>query len=493
MGGTSMNPLPTEGHIDCLKPEQRKKLREFWAQFFELLDQAPERGSVADPDAEGGGSEMKGKKDGKDAGKDIPKDDKEKERVRAEAEMKNAKAALEKYGSIRVKSAYWRFIAMDDPDVMMLRFLRARKYDVPAGVAMLMSTILWRIEGDVEKIFYKGEEGMQNAEGFLKQLASSKTYTQGTDRQGRPVVYIHVGLHKLFDQSAKALEDFVIFQMESVRLLFAPPVDKVTIVFDMTGFGLSNMDWKCVLFIVKCLEAYYPESLNTMLIHNAPWVFQGIWKILGPMLDPVVRQKIQFSKNTEEMTVIIHEDHLVKKLGGKSDWVWHYEPVQEGENAAQQDKSTQKKRQAERDNLIEEYESICRKWVEDASEVNTKIRELVTAALRVQYWALDPYIRGRGCYHRHKNVIGNGLVMFEYPGLSPEGEWDIRGYSSTREHLIGECERMKAEIKDLGGKVPKLDMGLDDDAGGDSGDEAPKRRKSVSKKPSRRGSMRERD
>lgn len=28
------------------------------------------------------------------------------------------------------------------------------------------------------------------------------------------------------------------------------------------------MDWRCILFIVKCLEAYYPESLNVMLIHN---------------------------------------------------------------------------------------------------------------------------------------------------------------------------------------------------------------------------------
>lgn len=35
-----------------------------------------------------------------------------------------------------------------------------------------------------------------------------------------------------------------------------------------------------------------PESLNVMLIHNAPWVFQGIWKLLAPMLDPVVRAKI---------------------------------------------------------------------------------------------------------------------------------------------------------------------------------------------------------
>lgn len=118
----------------------------------------------------------------------------------------------------------------------------------------------WRMAGDVESIFEKGEEGMQSADGFIRQMvrsfiplsratflrtetdiplwlaqSSGKTYTQGTDRYGRPVVYVHVAKHKTWDQNPKALEDFVIFQMESVRCLFAAPVDKIVMVFDMTG------------------------------------------------------------------------------------------------------------------------------------------------------------------------------------------------------------------------------------------------------------------
>lgn len=111
-----------------------------------------------------------------------------------------------------------------------------------------------RLGSDVEAIFEKGEEGMQTAEGFIKQMEVAKTYTQGTDKYGRPVVYIHVAKHRTFDQSAKALEDFVLFQMESVRCLFAPPVDKIDMVFDMTGFGLRNMDWRCILYVVSTLS-----------------------------------------------------------------------------------------------------------------------------------------------------------------------------------------------------------------------------------------------
>ena len=63
---------------------------------------------------------------------------------------------------------------------------------------------------------------MKDSHGFIAQMSSGKTYTQGTDRYGRPVTYVHVAKHKTWDQDPKALEDFVIFQMESVRCLFAP-------------------------------------------------------------------------------------------------------------------------------------------------------------------------------------------------------------------------------------------------------------------------------
>jgi hypothetical protein len=43
----------------------------------------------------------------------------------------------------------------------------------------------------------------------------------------------------------------------------------------MTGFGLSNMEYPPVKFIIKCFEANYPESLGVLLIHNAPWVFSS--------------------------------------------------------------------------------------------------------------------------------------------------------------------------------------------------------------------------
>lgn len=71
----------------------------------------------------------------------------------------------------------------------------------------------WRIESDVEDIFRKGEEGLQHGEGFLHQMTSGKAYLHGSDRLGRPVFYVHARMHKSSEQSPKALEDFVLFQV----------------------------------------------------------------------------------------------------------------------------------------------------------------------------------------------------------------------------------------------------------------------------------------
>lgn len=41
------------------------------------------------------------------------------------------------------------------------------------------------------------------------------------------------------------------------------------------------------------------------------------------------------TRTTEDLQVHIDKAHLVKALGGTSDWTWEYPPVVPGENAAQ--------------------------------------------------------------------------------------------------------------------------------------------------------------
>lgn len=92
------NPLPADGLIGRLTPEQEDKLREFWQHLYQLIDEAPERGAGS------------GSKSSTTVDKGIPKDDQAKERAKAEQELRDAKAAFQKYGRREFMAAVWRLV-----------------------------------------------------------------------------------------------------------------------------------------------------------------------------------------------------------------------------------------------------------------------------------------------------------------------------------------------------------------------------------------------
>lgn len=52
-------------------------------------------------------------------------------------------------------------------------------------------------------------------------------------------------------------------------------------------------------------------------------------------MDPVVRAKVEMTKSTDELVAHIPRHHLVKSLGGSSEWKWDYQPIVPGENELQ--------------------------------------------------------------------------------------------------------------------------------------------------------------
>lgn len=482
------NPLPENGVVDRLTKSQYSSLKSFWKEFFKLIDQAPERGTWKGTNDQESNDVSSPQVNNEPSNEPIPantKDEHLKEKLRSEQELRDAKAALEKYGRMKFLEIFWGMIMMDDPDVIVLKFLRARKWNVSAGVAMMAACMKWRIEFGVEDIIAKGEEGLEDCEGFIHQMKIGKSFIQGTDKQGRPIVYITVRLHKMSDTGIRALEKYIIFVMESVRIMLTPPIiEKTTIVIDMTGFGLANMDWKSLGFIVKCLESYYPESLNVLLVHNAPWVFQGLWKVIAPMLDPVVRSKIQMTKTPEELKVHIDERHLTKSLGGTNDWIWEYEPVKASENEKMNDQLAKARELRHRNTMIGLYMDATRQWCDESSdsslpsmvEVESDDEKTIMAIddspkailrryfmyhLRAHYFILDVYVRGRSIYHRKGHVVGNGLITFQYPKVKDKSgqeidEWEVLGYPMSREHILILIQKMKTLMKKRGITYPDL-------------------------------------
>lgn len=180
----------------------------------------------------------------------------------------------------------------------------------------------------------------------------------------------------------------------------------------MNGFGMANMDYTPVKFMIKCFEANYPESLGCVLVYKAPWIFQGIWKIIKGWLDPVVASKVHFCSDEKELATYINKDSIMSELGGPKQWHYEYIEPREGENAAMHDEQTKGKLQAERQSMVDAYEKDTIAWAKNESGAGQQ-REKIKPELRSNYWTLDPMVRGRGLYDRIGMLGHNGkLDMF---------------------------------------------------------------------------------
>ncbi|KIV99890.1 hypothetical protein, variant [Verruconis gallopava] len=416
------NNMPVQlprGRPGTLTPEEEAKLRELWRLTLQVsgvlvpLTQTPNAQEPArsEPSVDATSGSVHSIADGL-------KDDKH-------GTATAFKAALAESTPEEIHDAFWNMVKHDHPDALLLRFLRARKWDVNAALVMAISALHWRLaESHVDSdIMPNGEAGMlecsktqtgqkaKECEDFMSQIRMGKSFLHGRDKEGRPICYVRVRLHKPGQECEESIERFTVYTIETARMFLRPPVDTATVVFDMTDFGMANMDYAPVKFMIKCFEANYPESLGVVLVHNAPWIFNTVWKIIRGWLDPVVASKIHFTNNLKDVQEFIDYNSIIKELGGPVDWSYKYVEPSPNENAAMADVTTKMKLQQERAELAKEYEQTVLDWINmspsgtaitpavDADALRKK-RDEIAARLRRNYWQLDPYVRARSIYDR---------------------------------------------------------------------------------------------
>lgn len=171
-----------------------------------------------------------------------------------ESEIKSMEKILSQMTPEEMVFSILKMIKQENPDSLLLRFLRARKWDVGKGFAMMMSNILWRKEVHVDDdILPKGElyaleqskdgklSAKEQKEGkdFIAQLKMGKSFLHGFDRQGRPVNYVRVKIHKPGAQSEEALERYIVHVIETTRLIVVPPIETGVCVFPWLGAGIE--------------------------------------------------------------------------------------------------------------------------------------------------------------------------------------------------------------------------------------------------------------
>lgn len=402
---SDLNVLP--GRINDLFPEQEAALKQVWAQILTVLEGYPFQllNEVAEPDAtvDGGKAQIEMWSSLK-RNFVLPHI----HYATSKTVFQEALGACSEEQIINYRSTMRQVFRQDHPDNIILRFLRAQKYDVTKTLQAVAFTLKWRQEQfHTLDLVRTGElEALNNHEkGLLLQYQLGKTIVYGVDRKNRPLVVIRPRFHNPRAQSERDMERYSVLMIEAIRgFLKEPMVDSAAVIFDFTKFTLANTDLAILKFLFKCIEAHYPECLGFMLIHRAPWIFNGIWNIVKKWIDPVVAAKISFTKTYEELTAFIEPKYILKELGGECDFKYEYIFPNVNENDRLKDSTRRNVLEDERNQILDAFMENTSIWIKGtgyvASEAQAQ-KDSWADKLRSRYWALDPYIRARNIFDRN--------------------------------------------------------------------------------------------
>lgn len=180
-------------HAGTLTKEQVKALKTFWVRLLDLFQQTGDKINLPNhsndlPVKKGGFFGFGSKTE------EAPHD----YFIGATSDPRWTSLPLEKAlplipGSL-LREAFWGLVATDNPDSTLLRFLRARKWDLNASYNMLVNTLRWRLEMRTNEIVSLGETGLieelEKAKpglgvSFKKKLDSKMVVLGGPDKCAR--------------------------------------------------------------------------------------------------------------------------------------------------------------------------------------------------------------------------------------------------------------------------------------------------------------------
>lgn len=183
-------------------------------------------------------------------------------------------------------------------DQHVLRFLRARDFNLDKAREFLCQSLTWRKQHKVDFLLDTWER---------PQLLQDY-YTGGWhyhDKDGRPLYVLRLGQMDTKGLVRALGEEVLLKQVlsineeglrrceENTRVL-GRPVSCWTCLVDLEGLNMRHL-WrpgvKALLRIIEVVEANYPETLGRLLIVRAPRVFPVLWTLVSPLIDDNTRKK----------------------------------------------------------------------------------------------------------------------------------------------------------------------------------------------------------
>lgn len=211
----------------------------------------------------------------------------------------------------------------------LLRFLRARKFNVELSKQMFVANEKWRKE------FGGGVDNLVRTFEYTEKPKVFEYYPQyyhKTDKDGRPVYIEKLGkidLNALYKITTgdRMLQNLVV-EYEKVADPRLPAcsrkagklLETCCTIMDLKGVGISKVSsvYGYVKQASSISQDHYPERLGKLYMINAPWGFSGVWSVVKGFLDPVTVNKIHILGGSYQHELLgqVPKENLPKEFGG---------------------------------------------------------------------------------------------------------------------------------------------------------------------------------
>jgi len=212
-------------------------------------------------------------------------------------------------------------------DAVLLRFLRARRFDVARAKEMLVAAEKWRksfgVDGIVENFDFKEKEEVNK---YYPQ------YYHKMDKDGRPLYIERLGQldmkalyavttqDRLLERLVAEYEKFLTERLPACSSAVGHPVETSCTILDLHNVSLSNFyRVKDYVFQAASIgQDRYPECMGKFYIINAPFMFSAVWSVIKPWLDEVTVSKVDILGSNYKATLLkqIPVENLPKEFGG---------------------------------------------------------------------------------------------------------------------------------------------------------------------------------
>jgi len=210
----------------------------------------------------------------------------------------------------KLKTDYPAGVKHIDEPRFLLRFLRARRYDLDKSSALFRNYVSW--ESTVgQRINICHARSMMEA--GVVQLQGNR------DPFGRTILFMQPAKFFPSETPPYVLLAAVLYLIDLATESDRTQLEGFTLMMDLGHIGFSNFSVQYVRSVFDTFVNRFPARVRTAILIDPPFVFNMVWAFVRPWLTPYQAAKVQVAKRSK-LLKFMDKEQLPVNLGGCFDF-----------------------------------------------------------------------------------------------------------------------------------------------------------------------------